>query len=88
MPDDSRVTLNRTERTLLTMAGSVFGLAVIAIIASIIGRMVAPGALTSGVWPAIELLPFIALPIVIVLVVVFLVIGTIRRRRLADGGRD
>ena len=78
--------LNRIERILAFVIGSVGGLSILAIVAIFIGRA-ANVSFTGGVWPAVAILPEIGLPITIVLLVVFLVVTTVRRGRLArDAG--
>jgi hypothetical protein len=84
--ENSAVPLNRIERILAFVIGSLVGVSVIAIVAIFIGRA-SQVDLTDGAWPAAAVLPLIALPIVVVLLIVFLVISVTRRARLArDAG--
>jgi uncharacterized membrane protein YdjX (TVP38/TMEM64 family) len=84
--ENTRVPLNRIERILAFVIASVVGISIIAIVAIFIGRAV-NADFTGGVWPAVAVLPLISLPLVIVLLIVFLIISTRRRARLArDAG--
>lgn len=87
VPENAPVPLNRTERVLAVMIASIVGLSIIGIVVTMIGA--ASGAeMSGGVWPMLLLLGYIGLPIAFVLVIVFLVVSTTRRRRLArDGDR-
>ncbi|WP_294180011.1 multidrug ABC transporter ATPase [uncultured Schumannella sp.] len=87
MTDETRVPLNRIERILATMIATVGGLSVIAIASVFMGR--AAGAdMASGVWPAVALLPSLGLPITFALIVAFLIVSVVRRRRLAQDGAE
>tara|TARA_R110000868_G_scaffold411722_1_gene708071 strand:- start:68469 stop:68732 length:264 start_codon:yes stop_codon:yes gene_type:complete len=85
--DETRVPLNRIERILATMIATVGGLSVIAIVGVFLGRS-AGADLSSGVWPAVALLPSIGLPIAFLLIVAFLIASVVRRRRLAQDGAE
>ena len=82
MTDDAPVALNRIERVLLTMAGAVGGLSVLAIIAVLVARAAGVDDFTGGVWPAVTLLPTIGLPLAIVLLAIFMIAAAVRRTRL------
>ena len=84
MANDTAVPLNRIERILRNMIASAGGLSIIAIIATIVGRMAKVNT-AEGVWLTITVLPFIGLTIALVLIIVFLVVSVVRRRRLARG---
>ena len=78
--------LNRIERILAFVIGSIGGLSILAIVAIFVGRA-AKVSFTGGAWPAVAILPEIGLPITVVLLVVFLVVTAVRRARLArDAG--
>jgi uncharacterized membrane protein len=84
--ENTRVPLNRIERILAFVIGSLVGVSIIAIVAILIGRA-SHLDLAGGAWPVAAVLPLIALPIVLVLLIVFLVISVTRRARLArDAG--
>jgi uncharacterized membrane protein len=84
--ENTRVPLNRIERILAFVIGSVAGVSIIAIVAIFIGRA-ANVDFTGGAWPAAAVLPLIGLPLVIILLVVFVIISVTRRGRLArDAG--
>lgn len=82
MTDDAPVALNRTERVLLTMAGTVGGLSILAIVAVFIARAAGVEDFGSGVWPTVAVLPVVGLPIAVILLAVFLIVAAVRRRRL------
>lgn len=85
MPENAPVPLNRTERVLAGMIASIVGLSIVGIVATMIGS--ASGAtMSGGIWPVLLLIGFIGLPIAFVLVIVFLIVSTTRRRRLARDG--
>jgi uncharacterized membrane protein len=84
--ENTRVPLNRIERILAYVIGSVAGISIVSIAAIFIGRAV-HADFSDGVWPAAAVLPLIGLPIVVVLLIVFLIISVTRRGRLArDAG--
>lgn len=84
MANDTAVPLNRIERVLAFMIGSVAAVSILAIVAVLVANL-AGASLSGGLWPAVSALPFVGLPLAFVLIVVFLVVSTTRRRRL---GRD
>jgi len=85
VPENAPVPLNRTERVLAGMIASIVGLAIIAIVATMIGA--ASGtAMSGGIWPVLLLIGYIGLPLAFVLVIVFMVVSTTRRRRIARDG--
>jgi len=80
------VPLNRTERIIAFVVGSIGGISIIAIVAVFIGRA-ANADFTNGAWPAVATLPLIGLPLTLVTLIVFMIITTVRRNRLArDAG--
>ncbi|HEU0206175.1 MAG TPA: multidrug ABC transporter ATPase [Pseudolysinimonas sp.] len=86
MAENTRVPLNRIERILAFVIGSLAGVSIISILAVLIGPA-SHADVTGGAWPAVVLLPLIALPLVAILLIVFLVISVTRRSRLArDAG--
>jgi hypothetical protein len=85
--DNTRVPLNRIERILTFVIGSIAGLSIAAIIVGFIA-LAANVDVSQGVWPAVRLLPLIGLPLVVVLLIVFLVVSTLRRARLARDAGD
>jgi len=84
--NDTAVPLNRIERILRNMIASSAGLSIIAIIATIIARSAGVDT-REGVWLTIAVLPFIGLTIALVLIIVFIVVSVVRRRRLARDDR-
>lgn len=74
------MTIYRIERVLTYMAASMIGVALLSIIAVFVAR--AAGAdLASGLWPAVAMLPIVALPLGFVVTVAFIVISARRRSR-------
>jgi hypothetical protein len=85
--ENTRVPLNRTERIMAFAVGSVGGLSIIAIVAVFIGRAVGAN-FTTGAWPAVAVLPLIGLPVTLIALIIFMIMTTVRRNRLArDAGK-
>jgi hypothetical protein len=83
--NDTPVPLNRIERILRNMIASAAGLSILAIIATIVGNL--SGVNTrEGIWLTVTVLPFVGLTIAFLLIVAFLVVSVVRRRRLAQNG--
>ena len=78
--------LNRIERILAFVIGSVVGLSIVSIVAIFVGRA-AKVDFSTGIWPAAAVLPLIGLPIVVLLLIVFLIVSVTRRSRLARDAR-
>jgi hypothetical protein len=83
--NDTPVPLNRIETILRNMIASSAGLSIVAIIATIVASF-ARVDVNQGVWPVIVVLPFLGLTIALVLIIVFVVVSVVRRRRLAREG--
>ena len=83
MANDTPVPLNRIERILRNMIASSAGLSILAIAATIIGNLTGVNT-REGIWLTITVLPFIGLTIAFLLIVVFLIVSLVRRRRLAQ----
>jgi hypothetical protein len=79
--------ISRVQRTLAFMAGSIFGLGVIAIFALLIGEAIVKTSLfeTSSIWLTVAFLPDIALPLGFLLFIVLLIITAVGRSRAAKG---
>jgi hypothetical protein len=85
VPENAPVPLNRIERVLAAMIAAIVGVSVIAIVAT----MIAAGtgtAMSGGIWPTLVLIGYVGLPLAFLVIVVFLVASTVRRRRLARTG--
>jgi len=80
--NDTPVPLNRIERILRNMIASAAGLSILAIIATIVAGF-ARVNVNEGIWPVIVVLPFIGLTLAFVLIIAFLILSIVRRRRLA-----
>lgn len=85
MPENAPVPLNRIERVLTAMIASIVGISIIAIVATIIAAS-SGVTMSEGVWPVVALVGYIGLPIAFLLIVAFLIVSTVRRRRLARNG--
>lgn len=84
MANNPAVPLNRIERVLAAMIASSAGLSILAIVATIVGGL-ARADLSTGAWPVVAVLPLVGLTLAFVLVIVFLVVSVVRRRRIARG---
>lgn len=82
MANDTPVPLNRIERILRNMIASAAGLSILAILGVIVANL---GGVNTreGIWLAIAVLPFIGLTLAFVLIIVFMIVSVVRRRRLA-----
>jgi uncharacterized membrane protein len=81
---------NRGERLLAFMVMGMVALSLLAFVGIVVGTAVGAGAdngFSQGIWPTIFLLPVIALPIAMVLMIVLLVISIRRRSREARNPR-
>lgn len=67
------------------MIASAAGLSILAIIAVIVAGF-ARVDVSEGIWPAVVVLPLIGLALAFALIVVFLIVSVVRRRRLARDG--
>lgn len=86
MANDTPVPLNRIERILRNMIASAAGLSIVAIVATIVAGF-ARIDVNQGIWPVVVVLPFIGLTLAFALIIAFLIVSIVRRRRLArDGG--
>lgn len=85
MANDTPVPLNRIERILRNMIAAAAGISILAILATIVANL---GGVNTreGVWLMVAVLPFIGLTIAFALIVVFMIVSLVRRRRLARGG--
>lgn len=86
MANDTPVPLNRIERILRNMIASAAGLSIIAIVATIVAGF-ARIDVNQSIWPVVVVLPFIGLTLAFVLIIAFLIVSIVRRRRLASGSR-
>ncbi len=78
--------LNRIERIIAFAVATIAGLSIISIAAIFIGRA-SKAVSTGGIWPTVAILPAIGLPLALIGLIVFLIVTTVRRTRLArDAG--
>ena len=82
MANDTPVPLNRIERILRNMIASSAGLSILAIVATIVAGF-SRIDVNQGIWPVVVVLPFIGLTLAFALIIVFLIVSIVRRRRLA-----
>jgi hypothetical protein len=83
--NDTPVPLNRIERVLRNMIASAAGLSILAILGVIVANL--SGVNTrEGIWLAVAVLPFVGLTLAFVLIIVFMIVSVVRRRRLARDG--
>ncbi len=85
MANDTPVPLNRIERILRNMIASAAGLSIVAIVATIVAGF-ARIDVNQGIWPVVVVLPFIGLTLAFALIIAFLIVSIVRRRRLAKEG--
>jgi hypothetical protein len=78
---------NRTERVIAYMIVSTIALTIVTLIAIIIGAGTGIDAST-GIWPAITILPIIGLPAAIVLIIALVASSAVRRARAARDGNE
>lgn len=86
-PREERSGVRRIERALLFAFPTVIGLGVVCILIVIIASISGHGNSSSGIWPTITLLPEIAFPIAIILVIAYVIVSVVRRTREARGER-
>ena len=81
-PKSTPAPASRAQRVLAYMAASMILISVIAIAAVLIGAFFGmSGQFDGGVWPIVALLPLIALPIGMILIIALVVVTTRRRSR-------
>ena len=85
--DDTPLTAHRGERILAFMVAAAVGLSILSFVATIIGTATGVRDFSGGLWPVVVLLPLIALPIGLVLIVVLLVVSGLRRGRESGNAR-
>jgi len=83
--NDTAVPLNRIERVLAYMIGSVAGFSILAIVATMIAGLAGIDT-RQGVWAAIAVVPLVGLSLAFVLIIVFMILSFTRRRRLGRAG--
>ncbi len=89
MSDSGPVTDHRVERILAYMFVGLVGLSVLSFVAIVIGTVAGAGAndgFSQGIWPAVFVVPLIALPLAFALLIVLLVVNGIRRARASRSG--
>jgi uncharacterized membrane protein YhaH (DUF805 family) len=73
--------IHRIERALAYAAASVVGLGVVCIVIILVAALSGHGNSKEGIWPTVSLLPVIAFPIGILLVIGWVVASIVRRTR-------
>jgi hypothetical protein len=84
---EERTGIRRVERALLYALASVVGLGLVCFVIVIVANISGHGNSSSGIWPTITLLPEIAFPIAILMVIAYVVVSGIRRSRDARGDK-
>lgn len=82
MPTDTTQNPHRIERAIGTAAASVIGFGVIAMLVILVLGLTKL-RVSGGVWPVVAILPEIAFPIGIALILAYIVVSAIRRTREA-----
>lgn len=85
MANDTAVPLNRIERVLAYMIASVAGFSILAIVATMVASMSGTD-MREGIWPAVAVLPLVGLSLAFALIIAFMILSVVRRRRLARDG--
>lgn len=68
------------------MVISTIGLTILAFLAVVIGTGVFHAQITvNSIWPVIVMLPWVALPLAFIFMVILLILNLVRRRREASG---
>ncbi|PJJ61979.1 hypothetical protein [Compostimonas suwonensis] len=83
--------VNRAERALAYMAGSIVALSILCFIAILIGTSAGAGAndgFSKGLWPSVILLPYFGLPIGFLLLLALVIVSAVRRRRETRGNNN
>lgn len=80
-PQSAPVGIHRVERVLVYAAISVAVLGAVCIAIILIAASVGKGNSGSGIWPTIAVLPELAFPIAILLIIAYVVVSSVRRTR-------
>lgn len=86
MPENAPVPFNRTERVLVAIIVALVVMALVAIAGTMFGAAIG-AEMSSGLWPSLMLIGYLALPAAFVLIVTFIIVSARRRRPTRDGGR-
>ncbi|WP_411720723.1 multidrug ABC transporter ATPase [Mycetocola sp.] len=88
MTDPQKHNISRFERVLAFMLLALVLLSVGTFVAIMIGTMQGMGSddFASGLWPVVVMVPYIGLPLAIVLLIVLMISSAVRRAR--DSRRD
>ncbi len=88
MAQQTPATVHGIERTLAFVAGGVGVFSVLCFLALIIAGAVGVKEFSGGVWPAVETIPYIGFPIVILVIIALLIVSAVRRTREARAGQS
>jgi hypothetical protein len=83
---DERTRIDRIGRALGLAAVSVAVLGVVCVLLEVFGSVSGASNSKSGIWPTVNLLPLLAFPVAVLLILAFLVINIIRLTRQNRGG--
>lgn len=78
-------TVNGTERTIAFVAGGIGVFSVLCFLALIVAGVT---DFSGGAWPAVETVPYIGFPIVVLLILALLIVSAVRRTREARAGQS
>lgn len=78
---DTATGIRRVERVLSYAAISVAGLGVVCIAIILIGAAAGIGNRDSGIWPTVTVLPALAFPIAVLLLISYVIVSLVRRSR-------
>ncbi|AMM19965.1 hypothetical protein AX769_07085 [Frondihabitans sp. PAMC 28766] len=77
--------IERVARVLIFGAISVVGLGVVCIVLTLVGSVTGASNSRAGIWPTINLLPEIAFPIAVLMILALIVVNIVRLSRKNKG---
>ncbi|WP_156357422.1 MULTISPECIES: multidrug ABC transporter ATPase [unclassified Frigoribacterium] len=73
--------VHRTERVLIFMIAAIVVLSIVAFVVRLMGSVAGVSDYTTGIWPAVSVLPLIGLPLAMLLIIAYVVASGARRVR-------
>jgi hypothetical protein len=86
--ENSSVPVHRSDPVLRNVTWAVLALAIVSIIALLIGRLLGVASFATGIWPTVAIMPIIALPLFLVLFISQLLVSAVRRSRAAKDASE